>query len=228
MSTLTDVRHIALWPATNDTNNDIKTTARHLREHGFDVTVLDPRRYATNHDADLAVGLGDPAPAAAHARQASIPLLIGESCEHIIDALTGDLSRLTTRSHHLVQLRADRSRIRTVLADAHINVDVPGSRIHVEDRHRDHTGLTARVVTSDPLKIGDSSTPRPDRPVLRVERASGIWSEPIPLQRHHRLSVSARPAGKLHIDTDGGRHAGLAVTIEVGPVVTITIVESLV
>lgn len=225
MSVLAGVQHIALWPARKDKATDDKSIARVLSERGFLVTVLDPRRGSTRHEADLAVGLGDPAPAAHHARHANIPLLIAESDEHAVAILTGDLSALTTRRHHLVQMRADRSRIRTVLAEAHINVSVPGSIIHLQDRERDHSGLSARVVTSDPLHIGDTSTPRPDRPVLRFERASGIWSEPIPLQRHESVIVTTRSAGKLHIATDGRRHAGLADTLEVGPVVPVDIVD---
>lgn len=225
MSALVDIRHIALWPPTGKGPADIAPIARRLREIGFQVAILDPRRGPTTGDVDLAVGLGDPALAADHAVHAGIPLLLADSDEHAVELLTGDLSSLTTRRHHLVQLRADRTRVRTVLADAHISVSVPGSIIHIRDRHRNHTGLTARVITSDPLRVGDASTTRPDRPVLRVERASGIWSQPIPLQRHGRLTVSTHRTAKLHVVTDGGRHAGLADTFEVGPIVVLTIVE---
>lgn len=205
---------------------DITPIARRLRESGFQVAILDPRRSPPNHDADLAVSLGDPTLAADHACHARIPLLIAESDEHAVELLTGDLSSLITRRHDLVQLRADRTRIRTVFADAHITVDGPRSIIHIQDRHRDHSGLAARVITPDPLRIGDTSTPKPDRPVLRVERGSGIWSEPIPLQRHNRLILTTRQVGKLHVITDGGRHAGLADTLEIGPVVPLTILDA--
>lgn len=225
MNALVDIRHIALWPATGNGHADMRSMARRVRESGFQVTVLDPRRASANGDVDLAVGLGDPALAADHARHAGIPLLVADSDEHAVAILTGDLSRLITRRHHLVQLRADRARVRTVLADAHITVSVPGSIIHIRDRHHNHAGLAVRVITSDPLRIGDTDTPRPDRPVLRVERSSGVWSEPIPLQRHSRLAAKTHRAAKLHVVTDGGRHAGLADTFEVGPIVPLTIVE---
>lgn len=224
MNALGDIRHIALWSSTGHT--DVRPVARRLRESGFQVVVSDPRRGATNGDVDLVVGFGDPALAADHARHAGIPLLLAESDEHVVDVLTGDLSVLITRRHHVVQLRADRTRVRAVLADAHLTVSIPGSIIHIRDRHRDHAGLAVRVITSDPLRIGDISTPRPDRPVLRVERSSGVWSEAIPLQRHSRLIARTHRAAKLHVVSDGGRHAGLADTFEVGPIVPLTIVET--